>query len=609
MVSRRNKGIASSVSNWMDHDDHVQHGEVDTHLRNAWDKTGKGLRKHIYTGGPIRRFLRKRAVVTMAQHQVDGVEQRDVSRSEVKKRFKTLRKSGEMREMKKVDINDLVMEVARNEFQSPRSANDKKRLANNKASMKKYSTDHKDPVTADDKNFKASNIKTYDRTPMHGYNPGDDVRVNEDMDPYREKKNKARNISDRGGALENRFNRATNRFVGKKAKKSEISGKTNRFVSRIADPKKWHRAKIKEEMVIEGASAYSKMSVSELRRLRAEAADHLAKNNSPAIRSKLASIKHHLKRKGVNEEALNELSKKTLGSYVKKATKSSEELMTKSKEYGDKYTKSGKTKDRSEFVKNLFKSGSRDNYIKKAKSKLTKEEIEIEEGILSNIKHRLPLTAKKGLGSRRSEVNAKLKIHGDNLVGKGAELHTKAGSSYSPKKAHDLIGKGFSDMRKTALADKSNLMTGVDSKITKMKKKAKEDVGKWMKAGADKHKSSINEETQNEDSKEVYNRHHKGAMDALKDMLNHLKDHGDFLNKHEKSSGSKVIHNPHSIKDVHRRIEDMRDDVKSRFATKDNDSMDNNSIGTPQDYSTAQKVNPRMEKIKRYISSNKRGMY
>ena len=462
MVSRRNKGIASSVSNWMDHDDHVQHGEVDTHLRNAWDKTGKGLRKHIYTGGPIRRFLRKRAVVTMAQHQVDGVEQRDVSRSEVKKRFKTLRKSGEMREMKKVDINDLVMEVARNEFQSPRSANDKKRLANNKASMKKYSTDHKDPVTADDKNFKASNIKTYDRTPMHGYNPGDDVRVNEDMDPYREKKNKARNISDRGGALENRFNRATNRFVGKKAKKSEISGKTNRFVSRIADPKKWHRAKIKEEMVIEGASAYSKMSVSELRRLRAEAADHLAKNNSPAIRSKLASIKHHLKRKGVNEEAL---------------------------------------------------------------------------------------------------------------------------------------------------ADKSNLMTGVDSKRTKMKKKAKEDVGKWMKAGADKHKSSINEETQNEDSKEVYNRHHKGAMDALKDMLNHLKDHGDFLNKHEKSSGSKVIHNPHSIKDVHRRIEDMRDDVKSRFATKDNDSMDNNSIGTPQDYSTAQKVNPRMEKIKRYISSNKRGMY
>lgn len=542
MVSRRSKGITSSVSDWMDKDDHVSSHEVDAHLKNAWEKTGKGLRKHLYTGGPIRKFLRKRAVVSMAQHQIDGVEQRDVSRKEVKKRFKELRKSGEMHEMK--TVNDLVMEVARNEFQSPRSANDKKRLAVNKESIKKQSTDHKSPVTSDDKNFKASNIKTYDRTPMHGYNPGDDIKVN-------------------------------------------------------------------EESLIE--SSYSKMSVAELRRLRSETINHLSHSNSPAMRSKLASIKNHLKHKGVNEE--NIVDEGILSNIKNRVTGRRREVVKKVKEHGIGQMAVGNYRKKLHQSKVLDdKSYGLDGVTQRLSGVMMKH---FPSSSLADKRDIL-----KGKDGRASKARSKLKTEdvvneGDRMKALGKAVQSEFGSA--PKHLYyrdSKIVKGLKTTRNIAGITAAHAINGAASGAAFGVISPAKGAIAGVAAGAALHGSSLvksykqnrKDQKQGRFNKEVYDRHHAGAEAALKGILGHLKDHKEFLNKHSNSKNSNVNHIPYKIKDFHRRIEDMRDDIKANLATKEGAS-DNNSIGSPQDYSTAMKTSPRMEKIKRYISSNKRGIY
>lgn len=58
------------------------------------------------------------------------------------------------------------------ELYAPKAAGEKAFVAKH---TEKKTTD-KSPATKDDKVFKASNIKTYDRSPRHGYNKGEDEK-------------------------------------------------------------------------------------------------------------------------------------------------------------------------------------------------------------------------------------------------------------------------------------------------------------------------------------------------------------------------------------------------------------------------------------------------
>jgi hypothetical protein len=60
------------------------------------------------------------------------------------------------------------------ELYAPKPAAEKAFVA--KHGEPKKTTD-KSPATKDDKRFKATNIKTYDRSPRHGYNPGEDEKA------------------------------------------------------------------------------------------------------------------------------------------------------------------------------------------------------------------------------------------------------------------------------------------------------------------------------------------------------------------------------------------------------------------------------------------------
>jgi len=78
--------------------DHVaaDEGKIKRMAKHFWDRTGTGpVSQYVYTGGPVRRFMRRRAVGTKVAHELEGERYQDLKANPYKV-VKDMVKGGEL---------------------------------------------------------------------------------------------------------------------------------------------------------------------------------------------------------------------------------------------------------------------------------------------------------------------------------------------------------------------------------------------------------------------------------------------------------------------------------------------------------------------------------
>lgn len=415
---------------------------------------------------------------------------------------------------------------------------------------------HKDRNGNGDDVFSATNIKTVERKKTNkGYDVGDDEKVYEaiDIDPGLEDELMSQRAGEDGADW-----RAKKKLVGNQHKiDANGNGKIDAHDFHLLRKKK----KVAEE--VEELDESAKIAAHLIKRYGENVRKSHVRSAANDFGVGYVALSHAVRKKlGVNrleEEQLDELSKKTLGSYINKAA---ERIGTQGVTAGLKIAADEKSQ------KNFKSMGKRQKGVERAVKKLTKEEAEqIDE--LSSKKlidytakasdargHRKLSTAKldkryKGMAlahekirGRRVKVMASEEVEQIDELSKGKMLKYLAANKKDDAKARE---KGDVDKM-------TKRMRGTDVAVRKY----------TAKPGSKYVRVPATEEVQIDealDAGDRYNQHHVAIKELMKSIGEHIDNHKKDAQEYKDYRGKKGTNWGHvgDLASVHSQLAHIHD--------------------------------------------------